>query len=657
MCWAPPRPLDPRRAASLFVIAAAALVVPSAPRASSISVHGGAIVLGKTHSATVTIGVLEAPGTEDRPLRLAVNVGAFSEPVRVGPGRYSATYVPPPEPYPQVALVAVWKETGPDAQIDFLRLALFGTTSVPVKGQPGAIVKVATPFQEFGPVTIDAKGKANVPVEVPPNVRTVDVSVTDPRGVTTKKAVPIEVPHYNRLTAALVPYAITADGKDQVKLHVFYDLDGGARAPDKVAVDATAGKAVFERTQNGRFLYRYVPPLGTAAGDVKFSVTVAGDLVAKAGARVVLGLPAPSKIVVKPPLVALAPGAKTPGTVSVLVMSAEGLGLPAKVQLAASAGDVLGEAVARGNGLYDFSWVPPAEFGTGFVQFRVTAADAKGRSATGAANYQLDAAPVPKTVVATFAPRLVPLDGRTRATVALDVRDAAGMPLDKAPLLAVASEGAMGELVGRGGGRYEATWTAPARSPAGTPTLRVADTDGNFEQRFELPIREDPRRLLVGARLGWGTALDDLSSPHAGLDLWTPFRAGGVWLGAGLSATAARARRTVTDPATGLQSTSEVTWAPVTLRLGWEAWATRRLSLVVGAGGTAAFASSKSSLVTGTSTATGLGALGFVSAGWALGPGQVFGELSYGVARVSSPELALEAGGLAIDLGYRFAVF
>jgi hypothetical protein len=37
--------------------------------------------------------------------------------------------------------------------------------------------------------------------------------------------------------------------------------------------------------------------------------------------------------------------------------------------------------------------------------------------------------------------------------VALEVRDAAGMPLEKAHLLAVATDGAMGELVPRGGGR------------------------------------------------------------------------------------------------------------------------------------------------------------------------------------------------------------
>jgi hypothetical protein len=646
----------PLRQTTSLCVALAALAAPAAPRASSIAVHGGAIVLGKTPSATVTIQVLEAPGTEERPLRLSVNVGAFSEPVRIGPGKFRATYVPPPERYPQVALVAVWKETGADAQIDFLRLALFGTTSVPVKGQPGASVWVVTPFQEFGPVAIDAKGKASVPVEVPPNVRTVDVRVKDPNGATTKRAVGIEVPHYNRLTAALVPYAVTADGKDQVKVHVFYDLDGAGRTPDRVSVDASAGSASFERTQNGRYLYSYVPPPGTSAEDVKFAIGIGGDAVAKASARVVLGLPPPSKVVVKPPLVPLVPGAKNTGTVSILVMSAEGLGLPAKVQVTASAGNV-GEVTARGNGLYDVEWTPPADYGSGFVQFRATAVDAKGRNASGAANYQLNAAAIPKTVVARFDPALVPMDGQSRATVSLDVRDAAGVPLDKAALLAVATDGSLSALVSQGGGRYEATYTAPAGSSEGLPTLRVADAGGTFEQRIPLPLRENPYRLLMGARLGWGTSLDDLSAGRVGLDVWHPFRAGRAWLSVGLTVTASQASRTVTDPASGLSSTSEVTFVPVSLRLGWEAYATRKLSLVLGAGATAAFASSRTSLATSASSASGLGGVGFVSAGWALGRGQVFGELSYGTAKLSTAEFELNAGGLAFDVGYRVGLF
>jgi hypothetical protein len=406
---------------------------------------------------------------------------------------------------------------------------------------------------------------------------------------------------------------------------------------------------------NGRFLYRYVPPAGASAEDVKFAVTIDGDLTARARARVVLGLPAPAKVVVKPPLAALPPGSKNPGVVSVLVMSAEGLGLPARVQVTAN-GVPIGDGTPKGGGLYDVSWTPPADYGSGLVQFRATAVDAKGRSASGAANYQLSAAPIPKTVVASFDPPLVPVGGRSRAMVALEVRDAAGMPLDRASLLAVASAGAVGELVGKGGGRYEASYVAPARSPDGDPVLRVMDAGGSFEQRFPVPIRENPRRLLLGVRGGWGTELDDLSSPRVGVDLWAPFRLGDVWLGGGLTAIGARATRDVSDPATGLTSQSEVVWVPITLKAGWEVYATRRASLVLGAGATMTWANGSSSLVSGSEQAFGFGGLGFVNFGFSLGPGQIFGEASYGVSRVSSPSFTLDAGGLAIDVGYRIGV-
>jgi hypothetical protein len=655
MVRGPSAATGPSRATCAALLLAASIGAPGAARGSYISVQSGAIVLGKTQSATVTIGVEEPPGTEDRPLRLSVNVGAFSEPVRIGPGKFKATYVPPPERYPQVALVAVWRETGPDARIDFLRIPLFGTTTVPVKGRPGATVTVATPFQTFGPVTLDAKGAGNVAIEVPPNVREVTATIKEPEGASTRRSIALEVPHYNRLTAALVPYAVTADGKDEVKLHVFYDLDGGAKAPDRVAVEATTGAVAFERTMNGRFLYRYVPPAGATADEVKFAVTIEGDLTARARAQVLLGLPAPAKVVVKPPLVALPPGAKNPGVVSVLVMSAEGLGLPARVQVTAN-GAPIGEGTAKGGGLYDVAWTPPAEYGSGLVQFRATAVDAKGRSASGAANYQLSAAPIPKTVIATFDPPLVPVGLRSSAVLALDVRDAAGLPLDHASLLAVASDGAVSELSSKGGGRYEARYLAPARSPDGEPVLRVMDAGGSFEQRFPVPIRENPRRLLLGVRGGWATGLDDLSGPRVGVDAWAPFRLGDVWLGGGLSATAAQASREVTGGTTGLTSTSEVSYLPVSLKLGWEVFATRRWSLVLGAAATVAWATGTSSLQTGSTDGWGFGGLGFLGAGFALGPGQIFGEVSYGYVPVSTTAYTLDAGGLAVDLGYRIGI-
>src|SRR5512134_706763 len=90
-----------------WLTALLALWAPVPALAASIGLEGGAIVLGKTESMPVTVRVDETPGTEDLPLRLSVNVGSFSEPMRLGPGKYRATYVPPPTRFPQVALVAI----------------------------------------------------------------------------------------------------------------------------------------------------------------------------------------------------------------------------------------------------------------------------------------------------------------------------------------------------------------------------------------------------------------------------------------------------------------------------------------------------------------------------------------------------------------------
>jgi hypothetical protein len=112
----------------------------------------------------------------------------------------------------------------------------------------------------------------------------------------------------------------------------------------------------------------------------------------------------------------------------------------------------------------------------------------------------------------------------------------------------------------------------------------------------------------------------------------------------------------VSDPLSGASTRAQVLFAPVALRLGVEAFSTRKLSGVVGGGIVAAFARASSDLAARPSTAAGFGGLGFVSLGWALGRGQLFGELSYGSVPVTSDDLRLDAGGVSLDLGFRFGV-
>ncbi|MFP2926358.1 hypothetical protein ACLESO_14285, partial [Pyxidicoccus sp. 3LG] len=131
----------------------------------------------------------------------------------------------------------------------------------------------------------------------------------------------------------------------------------------------------------------------------------------------------------------------------------------------------------------------------------------------------------------------------------------------------------------------------------------------------------------------------------------------GTWLGAGLTASASRVRQSVTDASGTLRSDSEALYFPLGLRLGWELYAARRTSVVLGAGATATWASFRTSLTGSSTRQLGAGALGFLSGGLALGPGQAFAELSFAFAPVRTEHFRLDAGGPGLEVGYRLGVF
>ncbi len=637
--------------ASVLLSAAAA----SPALAASLSIESGAVVLGKTESSLVTVRVDEPPGDEERPLRLSVNVGSFSEPRRIGPGKYRVTYLPPRTRFPQVALVAVWRETGPGARIDFLRLPLFGETTLPVSAPRGAQVTVEVGLDTFGPTPADARGEARVRIIVPPGSDRARVTIREKSGASVTKTVPVEVPGYNRLTAALVPHAIVADGKAYARLDVFYDLGGAALAADRVRVVASVGTVALEKAGKGLYTYRYVAPAGEAAKGVQFRISVDGDRLATATASLDLGLPAPDRILVRAPQAALAAGDRTGGRLTVLVLDAAGLGLAGHLLEATANGEAVGPPEDLGAGRYEVPFLPPAAYPAGgVVRFEVRV---KGAAAAGVANWQLLARAAPQSVRARLSPSPVPADGRTEASLELDVRDAAGMPLGGVSLIATASDGTVGRLEPTAPGRYRASFLPPDALPAEPATLRIVDAGGGFERRIPLPLRQRTGRLLLGGRAGWVHSLENLTTPRIGLDLVVPFRAGGAWMFAGVTASVATTSQTVTDPVSGLSTRSEATFAPVSFRGGAELWSGRRASLALGAGLVVAPARFRTSARDGDTVATGFGGEGFLALSVAAGPGQAFVEASYAQVQVETDDARLPAGGVGVALGYRLRVF
>jgi hypothetical protein len=633
-----------------------AMLAPFGALAASISIEGGAVVLGRTESVPVVIRVAEPTGTEDRPLRLAVNVGSFSEPTKIGKGTYRAIYVPPSTRFPQLALVAVWRETGPEAQIDFLRFPLFGTTKIAVTTKRGAEVRAQLGFDTFGPVTADPKGKATLQVAVPPEVLSADLSITEQSGVSVKKTVPVSVPLYNRLTAALVPHAVVADGNGWARLDVLYALGGATVPADRIRVIPSVGTANIQSAAGGLYTYRYVPPAGTRPGEVTFRITVDGDPIARAGARLSIGLPPPARVQLRPPAVALEAGTGDSAPVSVLVMDATGLGLGEQRPEITANGAPVTPVVYRGAGIYEAVYKAPDAYPAGgLVQFFTSVPGKAGSPIASTANYLLKAAPRPGAIRARFDPSPVPVGGRVEAQLQLDVRDVAGLPLAKAQLIAVVSDGSLGKLEERAPGLYAATYTPPGSLPDGDATLKILDANGGFEQTVTLPLRAEPRRLLVGAFAGWSQSPGDAAGLRLGLDAWLPFRAGPANLAVGAAASWGSASRDVSDASGSLTSRSTGSFFPLSLRLALDALTSRRLSLSLGGGAVATLGTFRSTLGP-SETGWGLGGMGFVTGALAVGRGELFLELSYTRAPVETASFSLEAGGPRAAIGYRLGV-
>ncbi|MHB8419207.1 MAG: hypothetical protein ACYDCL_14115 [Myxococcales bacterium] len=642
-------------AAGLWGVSAAAL-------ASSIALDRGPIVLGETGPVGVTVRSAEGPGEAERPLRLSVNVGSFGEIVRSSPGVYRTVYTPPPTRFPQVALVAVWRETGPDAPIDFLSVPLYGTTRIPVRVKAGAEVRATVGPEQVGPIVAGPGGKVVLQLQVPPGVREATLLVRERGGAVRQRSLPIQVPPYDRLTAALVPHAVVADGVSRVRLVVYYEGDADAVAPQDIRVLSSRGQAILERAERKRFVYRYVPPAGCPDRDIAFSISVASDRAAVAKAAVRLGLPPPSRLVLRPPSRPLVADGRSTAAVRLLALDEGGLGIPLKDLEITANGARLPAARYLGDGLYESTLTAPAAYPPGgLVELTAKAGGSPALQAT--ARYQLLPGRRPKSVAARLSPSPAPADPSAAETLRLEVRDESGQPLGGAHLIAIATHGTVGKLEDRGDGSYVAPYVPPDALPAEGEELRVVGADEGFEESLPLPLRARPGRFLLGVRATFTYSLADLYGPRVGLDGWVPFRIGGQSFALGVSALFGTASLTVKDPASGLSSQAESDFVPMALRLGYELYAARRLSLWLGVGAVATYARFQTSAAGSLSEVQyqwGFGGQGFLGITYALGPGQLFVDLSYSYEPVQSSSAAasfsLDAGGLALEAGYRFAL-
>ncbi|MBK6688995.1 MAG: hypothetical protein IPG45_31295 [Deltaproteobacteria bacterium] len=326
------------------------------PVSALTTTPAGPLILGDQDQLDVTITAPETPATIDRPLRVSVNVGTFGPIARVSAGLYRTTYTLPTTRFPQVALVAVWRETGPDAQVDFHRIPLSARTELPIEAKAGATVTVGVGDQELGPFEAPKNGQLVVPLVIPPGVER--ILVQSVRGARRAQAwVPARVPPYNHLTLALTPHRIPADGVSHVILQAYYD--GPPPPLERFRITGGEGKIDALGLDGSRAIFRYVPSRAPRGGEVRLEAHIAKEPSSTASALLTLGQPIPERATPRPLEGPWLADGQSQTTLLVLVTDRYGLGVSGLVASATAAPARVVNAKELGEGLYSFRLEAP----------------------------------------------------------------------------------------------------------------------------------------------------------------------------------------------------------------------------------------------------------------------------------------------------------
>ncbi|RJS17650.1 hypothetical protein DRW03_27045 [Corallococcus sp. H22C18031201] len=184
----------------LALLASAAAAAPP-----TVSAKPARVILGQESEVWLEVRVPEGAG----PLRAAASLGSFEQSRLEGGSVRRFRWKPPSQRHPAEAVLVFWREDEPLPEPVLFRLPLWGRLTLDISTASGAEVIVEVGSQRFGPVRADAKGRAQVPVEVPPGVSEARVLAT--RGtLRTDRLTPLEVPRESSLVVALTPEPLPA---------------------------------------------------------------------------------------------------------------------------------------------------------------------------------------------------------------------------------------------------------------------------------------------------------------------------------------------------------------------------------------------------------------------------------------------------------------
>jgi hypothetical protein len=617
----------------------------------AFSVEPERIILGETASATLRI---VATGDDGRPLDVApptltVSTGAIGAPGRIGPGVWTATFSPPKDAWPHVAIVAATIENGAETAVGFSPLPLWGKGQAAVSTKPHADVTVSIGADRFGPIRSNAAGDVLVPILVPPGPETAVARSVDSLGNESQKSISLGVPGFNRIAVVALEDVVTGDGAGRGRLLAcVVDKKGAPLVGARLTAQASVGRlAAPVEVAPGVFEWLWQPGIAKPR-EATVAIALAGAplSVAKVQLRVIAGAPTRAEIVL--PRRGLAADDDPAVPVRLAVFDSGGTPVPfGAARVDVDHGRVEG---ASGDVTRQLTWVLPRSRERSSARLTVRTTDG---AVLGTA--ELSLLPGRPAALRIEAPADVVADGTVGAPIVVTALDAAGNEVVP-----------HGVVVEADGGRIIApTLDVAARRLRAlyVPAPRDDETVVEVEARLasltsSAPLLVRPRdrpALLVGTAVGssWGYGDVLAIGPELSVLLRLPIFDGAVHGGVTLAA------HEGIGPASSAPFSAWRAW-PVLLEAAWRPMLTPALGMHVGATG--------GLVVVDTSTGQGNvaartvtpGLAGAVVVGLALraGPGvmELDARVGGGAQLASDPAVPAMPLGAGLVLGYRFGL-
>ncbi|MBN2493868.1 MAG: hypothetical protein JXR96_04685 [Deltaproteobacteria bacterium] len=626
----------------------------------------------------VTIRAVEQEskrGVAGLELQLDASNGLIGPATDRGGGRYTAEYTMPAKRHPQVVLLAAKAPGAPPA---WKVLKLRSRVELPVNtSKPHVQVTLRLGGRSYGPARSDARGRVKIPVEVRPGETEALAVGVDEFGNRTERRVAIPVPDTPSVVGFAERKRLAADGADRSALYIVAVQPDG-RPNDKLKLIAfrTSGSvSAARRIAPGLYRLDFTAPSGL--GRERVSITLAEKGQVKLNRRrFTFSLTAgqPQRIEIQAEPAELFADGKSTARLVATVTDRAGNRLENTAPRFVCEHGFPEPTRELGDGRYESIYQAPIhKQGPAGCRAELQRADGTPLRA----DFDLLLRPPrPDKLVLRIEPKRLPMDGRSHATIQIEVLDHYGNPMEGVALAASASLGGLDPVSEEGQGRYHVSYTAPRGSEDSRVRIELRSGEGPESVRetivLELDGIEPPPPPLPWISIGPAAALmtnfGRLLYGGVNLDaaLRIPWLRGYLYLDIELGYRIGR-KENESDVRDLRLDTCVETW-PLYASLWFKPWPHARITPVIILGGGPVFAQWSLKGSDGSSERQHdllLGALAGLGGELALGAGALFVQLRYTYAFLRDQADARQpdpahgssikgsVGGLDATLGYR----